>query len=318
MQKLKIILILNFLTTFYCTATAQSTKSHFTYSDALTLGIVQGIAECLPISSTGHLILTDHFLSLNDPTPVLNKAGEPIIKDQRFYRIQDAANGYAIVIQGGTILAVIFLYWKNIISMIIGIFGGDPTGLRLARNLVVAFLPAAITGLLLHQYIETYLFNNKWVILALILGSILIFLQNFFKRPSHTDFLKLNIHELTLKKCLFIGLMQCFALWPGISRSLVTIVACYWMGLSLKKSTEFSFLLGLITLTAASLYKAITEGSYIVQALSIGPTIVGCITAFITGAIAIRWLVGYLIHHRLIIFGWYKLILAAIGCVFLL
>ena len=171
---------------------------------AIILGIVEGITEYLPISSTGHLILTQSLMGLHG----------------------EAANAYAIVIQGGAILAVLGLYRKRVASMLVGLSGKNPAGLKMAINLFIAFLPAAIFGVMLDDMIEAFLFKPGPVIAALALGGLLMLFVTPWQKKTYEsgDRSYTDIESLSWKQALIIGLLQCIAMWPGTSRSMMTIV----------------------------------------------------------------------------------------------
>lgn len=292
-----------------------------TYSDAIVLGLVEGITEYLPVSSTGHLIITNHFLGLNSETPIQNASGEIIfITDKgenvpRPYTLKEAAYAYTIVIQGGAILAVILLYWQRILSIIFGCMGRDPNGLRLAINLFSAFIPAAIIGLLLDDWIESKLGSNIMAVVgALVVGAFAMLFVERWRKKKSGHLMEANegpeLHEISIPNAILIGFCQCFAMWPGTSRSMATIVGGYLVGLSPARAAEFSFLLGLITLSAASGYKFVSDGANMLEALSIGPVLMGCFVAFVSAMLAVKWLVAYLSHHGLSLFAWYRIGLA--------
>jgi len=282
-----------------------------TYVQAIVLGVVEGITEYLPVSSTGHLILTSSLLGLDEPP-------------QR----KAAVDAFNIVIQGGAILAVLGLYWPRVQSMLRGLAGKDRSGLHLLKMLVVAFLPAAIVGPLLAETIEARLFNPIAVILALSLGGVaMIFIgkwqRKFFHRPGETDeddpddiHSYVDIEHLTWRRALIIGLLQCVAMWPGTSRSMMTIVAGMLVGLKPRQAAEFSFLLALPTLGGACVFTAardlLGDEQSLLTTLGIGPAAVGFIVATISAALAIKWLVAYLTRHGLAVFGWYRLLLSAV------
>ena len=300
-------------------ATAEPAKESLSYTDAFILGLVEGITEYLPISSTGHLIITNALLGLNSDTPIKGKNGQPILveKDgiERTYTIGDAAYAYAIVIQAGAIVAVILLYWRTILTILMGFLGKDKDGRKLAINLVAAFIPAAILGLLLDDLIESLLGDNVIAVAgALIVGAGVMLVVERWRHHGKKGAVPPEdgpgLSELTLGKSVMIGIFQCFAMWPGTSRSMATIVGGYLAGLSPAHAAEFSFLLGLITLSAASGYKFVSDGSEMIAALNIGPVLVGCIVAFISAALAVKWLVGYLSKHGLALFAWYRIALA--------
>jgi len=264
---------------------------------AMVLGIVEGITEYLPVSSTGHLILTQRLLHIS--------AGQ-------------AADAYAICIQAGAILAVLGLYWPRVKQMLLGLGGRDPQGLSLAVNIIVAFLPAAVIGFLFDKMLEKYFFG-LWPITAAWLGGgvaiLLVSRWRLARRPGVN--MGKVLEGLTWRMALAIGFAQCLALWPGTSRSLVTILGGILAGLSLSGAVEFSFLLGVVTLTAASGYKAVQGGLAMVQAYGWHTMVIGFIFAALSAAIAVKWMVGYLNRHSLAVFGWYRIGLAAAVTVFL-
>jgi len=275
---------------------------------AIILGIVEGVTEYLPISSTGHLIITSAILGLDEPPE--QKA---------------AVDAFSIVIQGGAILAVLGLYWKRVRQMILGLLGRHRTGLRLFANLVIAFLPAAVLGVLLDNWIESTLFYPVPVMSALAVGGILmIAIGPWQKRRFHGDargnahdaFSFVDIEHLTWRRALVIGCLQCIAMWPGTSRSMITIVGGMLVGLRPRQAAEFSFLLGLPTLGGACVFKGakniLADGPNMFEQLGALPLVIGILVAMIAAALAIKWLVGYLSTHGLAVFGWYRLILAAV------
>lgn len=317
---------------------AESARS-LTYKDSVVLGIVEGVTEYLPISSTGHLILTNAVLGLDGDSDALDKHGKPIMRPNGTdtpapMSIKEAADGYSIIIQAGAIAAVILLYWRRIWTVIMGILGKNPHGLLLARNLLLAFLPAVFFGLLLDDWIEARLFGPLPVAVALVGGGILMLaVERWRKNKSAATSQKPaspdtphnpattpanltpptgpDLHELSIKQSLAIGLLQCVAMWPGTSRSMMTIVGGYLVGLSPVRAAEFSFLLGLITLTAAAGYKSMDIGLPMLNAFGIGPVLLGCLVAMIAAALSVHWLVSYLTRHGLALFAWYRFLLAA-------
>ena len=299
-----------------------------TYIDSIVLGLVEGITEYLPVSSTGHLILTNAALGLDVDTPVYNKAGELIMVEGdngelRAYTTGDAAYAYVIVIQAGAIIAIVLMYWQRILDILRGMLGQSKDGRKLAINLLAAFIPAAIIGLLLNDLIESYLGDNIVAVAgALIVGAIaMLMVENWRKKRTNSSTKVTedgpDLHEIPVSKAVLIGIFQCFAMWPGTSRSMATIIGGYVVGFTPAKAAEFSFLLGLITLTAASAYTMLKDGSNMIQALSVGPVLVGCLVAFVSAALAVRWLVGYLSKHGLAAFAWYRIVLAIAVLLFL-
>jgi len=262
---------------------------------ALILGIVEGVTEYLPISSTGHLIITSWLMGL------MKTQGD-----------SDKVFTFNIVIQAGAIAAVLGLYWPRVKQMTLGLMGRNQPGLRLTINLLIAFLPAAILGLLFRSLIKQYL-NGLWpVIWALFIGAWLMLGVAYRRKRLSVGHQGKNIDDLTWKISLLIGLSQCVAMWPGTSRSMMTIVAALMLGLHPRAAAEFSFLLGLVTLTAATGYEAIKDGSEMLEMVGISSLIIGFVAATISAALAIKWFVTFLTRHGLAPFGWYRLALAAV------
>ncbi len=279
---------------------------------AIVLGVIEGITEYLPVSSTGHLLVAQHLMGIGTMTP-LDKA---------------AADTFAICIQGGAILAVLGLYYKRVVQMMLGVLGRDPEGLKLAVSIVVGFLPAAVIGVLANDWIEAKLFGMWPVVFAWVVGGILILGASWWSRRRPLKASGLELLELPWKMALVIGLLQCVAMWPGTSRSLMTIVGGLIVGLSVGAAIEYSFLLGVVTLTAATAKKALWKVHDLDAAYDVWfggaklmwnhygalPLIVGVVAATVSAALAVKWLVSYLQSHGLSIFGWYRIALgAAIG-----
>jgi undecaprenyl-diphosphatase len=284
------------------TGSGAQADSGLSLLDAVALGIVEGVTEYLPISSTGHLLVTEKALGLHDT------------KAQK-----DAAESYAIVIQFGAILAVLVLYWRRFWDMLRGIAGRDPKGRHLAWVLLLSFIPAIILGYLGEKYIKDYLFAMWPIIAAWIVGGIVIlFVARHDVRTEHKPDEGLVLEGLTARKAIVIGLLQCVAMWPGVSRSLATILGGRLVGLSTNAAVEFSFLLGLVTLTAASVFETLKNGSDIVNQLGVAAPIVGVVVAFIAAAIAVKWMVGYLQRHTLALFGWYRIAVGVVCAVLVL
>ncbi len=282
---------------------------------AVILGVVEGITEYLPISSTGHLILATSFLGLAED------------------ETKTAIDAFNIIIQGGAILAVLALYWPRVLRMAMGLLGRDEAGLRLAINILVAFLPAAILGVLLDEWISSWLFHPWPVLAALLLGGVwMIWLDRWRARrhapegtpPDQAEDAararELTIDQLTPVRALAIGLLQCLAMWPGTSRSMMTIAGGTLLGLRPKDAAEFSFLLGLPTLGGACVYKLgknLWESHRsgepnLIEQLGWMPVVVGFAVATVSAALAVRWLVAFLTRHGLAVFGWYRIVLCVV------
>jgi undecaprenyl-diphosphatase len=272
-----------------------------TILQAIILGLVEGITEYLPVSSTGHLILTAWMLGLQD---------EPAKKA--------AVDSFSIIIQGGAILAVLGLYRLRVAAMVRGLVGGDRAGLLLFLKLVVAFLPAAVLGVLLDDWIEERLFRPVPVLMALGGGGLLLlvlapWIRTLVDREKEE---KDDFSMLSFKHALAIGFMQTLAMWPGTSRSMVTILGGVLFGLSPRRAAEFSFLLGLPTLGGACVYKLFKEARHDPAGYleSLGgplPVAVGIVVAAASAALAVKWLVGYLSRGGFAAFGWWRVAVAA-------
>ena len=295
--------------------------------DALVLGLVEGITEYLPISSTGHLIIANHALRLDAMAPLADAAGQPLWYKRPSARhpagepltLKLAADTYSVVIQFGAIAAVALLYWPQLLGIAFGLLGRDPAGLRLLRNLLVAFLPAALLGLLLAGWIDRHLFSVQAVVVAQISGAVLMLAAEHWRRKYATSAnAVLNPAYLPASHALGIGLMQCLALWPGMSRSMTTIVGGYFAGFEPRLAAEFSFLLGFVTLTAATIYKSYESGLAMIAVFGWPHVLLGAVVATLSAAVAVRFLVHYLTRHGLAVFAWYRLALAAVlGFLFL-
>ena len=262
---------------------------------AFILGIVEGLTEYLPVSSTGHLLLAQRLMGIESTT---------------------ASDAFAICIQAGAIVAVLGLYRARVAQMAMGLLGRDKTGRSLFINLVSAFIPAAVLGLLLEKPIKKYLFGgDAWgmwpIVAAWFVGGLAILAVSLSrKRRGASPATGLDLNQLTIKMALIVGFAQCIAMWPGVSRSLITIVSGVLVGLSLPAAVELSFLLGVITLTAATAYDALKHGSEMLETYGIVPLLIGFGAAWLSAVLAVKWMVGYLKSHGMEIFGWYRVVLA--------
>ncbi|MFA5256750.1 MAG: undecaprenyl-diphosphate phosphatase [Opitutales bacterium] len=274
------------------------------YSDALVLGGVEGFTEYLPVSSTGHLILTNRVLGLDDGADATTQKSP----------LSAAVDAYSIVIQAGAIAAVVILYWRDLWLVFLGLTGRSREGFRLGLNLLFAFLPAAVLGLLLNDWIEARLFGPVPVAAALLMGApLMLGVEAWRKRRNLSrpvGEIEKELHQITLAQALFIGLLQSVAMWPGTSRSMMTITGGYMVGLSPAKSAKFSFLLGLVTLSAATAYTLLKHGREMAASLDAGPVLVGLLVATLTAALSVKWLVSYLSRKGLALFAWYRVALA--------
>ena len=290
--------------------------------DAVALGVVEGVTEFLPISSTGHLIIAASALGLDDETPLVDASGAPLMHRGRPVTRKLAADTYVVVIQFGAILAVVFLYWRQIVAMLQGLAGRNAQGGRLLRNVVVAVAPSAVIGLALQRSgIIDRLFSVQVVIEALLVGAVLMWAAERWrrKRALAGDGGSRDLDEMTMRQALGIGFMQCLALWPGMSRAMVTIVGGYFCRLSPAKAAEFSFLVGLPTLGGAALLKSVGSGQVMIQVFGWPHVLLGCAVAAVSAFFAVRFLVGFLTRHGLGVFAIYRVALAgALAAWFLL
>jgi len=280
-------------------ATATATDA-LTWWKAAALGIVEGVTEYLPISSTGHLLIASRLLGLPDEK---GSAG------------LDAVNTYAIAIQFGAIIAVAGLFWKRFRDMILGLFGRSDDGRHLLITLAIAFLPAAVLGAAFNHKIEDTLFGPWPVVIAWIAGGVLILvLERTGRIPTGRQPSRRGpdpVAAITYRQALMIGVAQCAALWPGTSRSLATIIGALLVGVAMPAAVEFSFLLGFATLSAATGFKLLTDGGTLVDQFGIINPLIGAAFALVSAVIAIRWLITYLERHDLSIFAWYRFVVAA-------
>jgi undecaprenyl-diphosphatase len=237
---------------------------------ALVLGIVEGLTEFLPISSTGHLILAGDLLDFTHPSRDV------------FY----------VAIQTGAMLAVVWEYRARFFRV----------DLRLWRNLVIAFIPAAVLGLAVGSLIKQYLFKSVPVALAFIIGGLIILFVERKKFPARVE----STEAMTWLDALKVGCAQCFALIPGTSRSGATIIGGMLFGLSRRAATEFSFFLAVPTLIAAGAYD-LWKSRALLSMNDTGMWAVGVVTSFISAFVVIRWLIRYVATHDFRWFAWYRI-----------
>lgn len=249
------------------------------YLKALVLGLVEGLTEFLPVSSTGHLIVAGQLLGFHD----------------------EKGKVFEIVIQTGAMLAVVWEYRQRFAHMVTGIFS-DAQALKFALNLLIAFLPAALLGLAFGGAIKQHLFHAVPVALAFIAGGVIIL---WVERRARVPVVE-NVDDMTWKDALKVGLAQAVALIPGTSRSGATIIGGMLFGLSRRAATEFSFFLAVPTLVTAGLYdlyqhRALLDGG------DIGIFSAGFLTAFASAFLCVRWLLRYIATHDFSLFAWYRI-----------
>jgi undecaprenyl-diphosphatase len=257
----------------------------------ILLGIVEGLTEFIPVSSTGHLILAGELLGFTG-----------------------ASSGtFEIVIQLGAILAVVVLYWRRFLNVFIGLAARDAGAWAFARNIALGFLPSAVIGLIVYKAVKAMLESPEIVAVALILGGIAILLiERAVKHPRvHA------VETMGWRTALGIGFVQCLSMIPGVSRSGATIMGALMLGVERKVAAEYSFFLAVPTMLAASTYDLLKSGA----ALDKGGWIdiaVGFVVSFIVAILVIRWFVGIVSRHGFAPFAWYRIIAGSIALIWLI
>lgn len=249
------------------------------FLDAIIIAVVEGLTEFLPVSSTGHMILATEFLDVANT---------------------DFTKAFLINIQFGAILSVVVLYYKRFFQ-----------SLEFYYKLFVAFIPAAIIGFLLSDYIDSMLENVTVVATALLIGGIIfLFIDKYFERKN-PQVKEETPSEISYIQALFIGMFQCIAMVPGVSRSAATIIGGLFQGMNKKSAAEFSFFLAVPTMFAASAYKLLKEHDAI-NSDNISTLLLGNVVAFIVGMLSIKFFINFLTKHGFVIFGYYRIILGVI------
>jgi undecaprenyl-diphosphatase len=264
---------------------------------AAILGAVEGLTEFLPVSSTGHLILVAHAMGL----------------------VGGEMNAFEVVIQAGALLAVIWLYRTRVRELLAGAVSPHPRGRALLLKLLVAFLPAAVVGLLFHRVIKEHLFGPRPVAIALIAGGVLILVVAGWLRRRRGEAPVRTVDDITVTMALLIGLAQCLSLWPGMSRAMATMLAALVLGASPIAAAEFSFLLALPTLGMATLFDLVQNYEGLTGPALGGPAplAVGLAVSAIVAVLAIRGFLSYVTRRGLAPFGWYRIVLGVIVIVLL-
>lgn len=262
-------------------------------TDLLTiiiLGIVEGVTEFLPVSSTGHLILAGALLGFKG----------------------EASGTFEIVIQLGAILSVIVLYWRRFWDVFVGLGRRDPRAIAFTRNVALAFLPSAVIGLIVYKMVKAMLESPMTVAVALVVGGIAILvIERLVRAPKVT-----NVEQMSWKVALGIGIIQCLAMIPGVSRSGATIMGALGLGVDRKTAAEFSFFLAVPTMLAASAYdlykNAESIGSDGWLAIAIG-----FVVSFVVALLVIRWFLGIVTRHGFTPFAWYRIVAGGVAIVWL-
>lgn len=254
----------------------------------VVLGIVEGLTEFLPISSTGHLIVCADIIKFNN----------------------EFASLFEIVIQLGAILAVVWLYREKIINLVKNAFS-DKKSFDFLVNVLIAFIPASVVGFFFHGIIKSYLFNPITVAFALIIGGfIILYIENkTIKQTTQEAF------DISKKSALIVGLAQILSLIPGVSRAGATIMGGVCSGLSRKAAAEFSFFLAIPIMFAATLYD-LYKSSSVINSDAVIIIIIGFVSAFISAVIVIKWFIKYISSNNFKIFGWYRILFGAFLLIF--
>lgn len=246
---------------------------------AILLGIVEGVTEFIPVSSTGHLILASRFLGVEG----------------------EANKLFNVVIQLGAILAVVVLYWSKFTRILADLPRTKPAQ-HFVRNIMLAFLPCMVIGAVAYPYIKQYLFSPVTVAIGLVLGGIAILLIEKFKPNPRIE----STEAMSCKTALAIGLIQCLAMVPGVSRSGASIMGALALGVERKAAAEFSFFLAVPTMLAAAGYDL-----YRTQAILTPETITmiatGFVVSFVVAIVVIRWMLGFVTRHGFAPFAWYRI-----------
>jgi undecaprenyl-diphosphatase len=256
---------------------------------AIILGIVEGVTEFLPVSSTGHLILAGALLGYDDARWQM----------------------FNIVIQLGAILAVVVLYWRTFWTVMVGLAKRDPGSIRFVRNLLIAFMPAAVIGVLAKKHIEALLLQPKVVAVALIVGGVAILVIERVVKPGTTR----GIAAVPAKTALGVGFLQCLAMIPGVSRSGATILGALTLGVERRTAAEFSFFLAIPTMLGASVVETAGHLDAMRAGNSVGPLeiAIGFVVAFIVALLVVRWFVGIVGRHGFGPFAWYRIVAGSIA-----
>src|SRR5271165_4870494 len=255
---------------------------------AFFLGVVEGLTEFLPVSSTGHLLLVQRFFGFDD---------------------EDFGKTFAVLIQFGAILALLSIYFGRIWQIALGMLN-DPAARRFVIGVLIAFLPAAVVGALAHDFIKTVLFNPWIVCVTLILGAgVLFWIDSIPLKPKYHD-----VTKFSLPMYLGIGIFQCAAMIPGVSRSGATIVSAMLLGADRRTAAEFSFWLAMPTMVGAFAYDLYKSGAHL-SGNNVIIIAVGFATSFIFGWIVVKTFLGYVSRHGFALFAWWRVIVGALGLI---
>ena len=249
------------------------------YAKAALLGLIEGITEFIPVSSTGHLIVAGDWIGYTG----------------------ERSNVFKVFIQLGAILAIVWLYRAKLAATVAGL-RTDLAARRLAANMVVAFLPAAIAGFLADDWIDAHLFRPETVAAALVAGGVaMLLIERRHRAPTVSA-----VEEVRPGTALGIGIAQVLALFPGVSRSGATIMGGYALGLSRTAATEFSFFLAIPVMVAATLYKLV-KARHLLTAADAPVFAIGFVVAFLSALVVVRAFLGFVAHRSFAVFAWYRI-----------
>ena len=254
---------------------------------ALFLGVLEGLTEFIPVSSTGHLLLASHFIGFDSP-----------------------GKTFEVVIQLGAVLAVLSVYAAKLWA-IFSAAPHDPAARRTILSVLIAFLPAVVAGVLAHDYIKAVLFESPRLIATmLILGGVVLLFVDRLAPPSRIE----DATRFPLGVALSVGILQCLALVPGVSRSGATIVGARLLGADKRASAEFSFFLSMPTMAGAFAYD-LWKNRHVLDASALGDIAIGFVAAFVVAVLVVRWLLGFVSRNGFSLFGWWRIVVGGVALV---
>ena len=252
---------------------------------ALFLGVLEGLTEFIPVSSTGHLLLAGHFIGFHS-----------------------AGRTFEVVIQFGAVLAILSVYAAKLLQVARDL-PRDPDAQRFVVSVLIAFLPAVVVGVLAHDFIKAVLFETPVLIaVMLILGGIVLLFVDRLAPPPVVD----DATKLPFRKALAIGAIQCLAMIPGVSRSGATIVAARMLGASRRAAAEFSFFLSMPTMAGAFAYD-LWKSRHVLDASALSEIVIGFVAAFVSAVLVVRWLLDFVSRRGFAIFGWWRIIVGSLA-----
>ena len=262
---------------------------------AIILGIVEGVTEFLPVSSTGHLILATELLGFD----------------------AEKWAAFNVIIQLGAILAIVVLYWRTFWAVLVGLFGGQRMSWMFVRNILIGFLPSAILGFLLINNIEALLGNAKVVAIALIAGGIAILIIEKLAKPGKI----VGVADMPLGQAAGVGLIQCLSMIPGVSRSGATIMGGLALGVERRTAAEFSFFLAIPTMVGATTLEFVKHRDTLMAGaggVGFGAVAVGFVVSFVVAIVVVKGFVHYISRHGFAPFAWYRIVAGAVALVWLM